>query len=125
MADARFGPGTSGTFDGLEHTDPELVQPITNHVEHLFEELMGSLPAEDQAIRQLGEIHWWMAHVMPDARGSAARTELRIRAIAGAMGMELPPFEHGVIPDLEAFMTDRETYAEDYANLFEHDRQSF
>lgn len=109
----------------IEHTDPELVQPITNHVEHLFEELMGSLPAEDQAIRQLGGIHWWMAHAMPDARGSAAKTELCIRAMAGAMGMELPPFEHGVIPDLEAFMTDRETYADNYVNLFEHTRQSF
>lgn len=108
----------------MEHTKPELVQPITNHVEHLFEALVSSPPEEEQALRQLGEIHWWMAHAMPDSRGSAAKTELCIRAIAGAMGMELPPFEHGVIPDLEAFMTDRETYADNYANLFEHGRQS-
>lgn len=109
----------------MEHTEAELVQPITNHVEHLFEELIRSLPDEGQAIRQLGEIHWWMAHAMPDARGSAAKTELCIRAIAGAMGMELPPFEHGVIPDLEAFTSDRETYSANYSNLFEQRRQAF
>ena len=104
----------------MEHTHPDLIQPITNHVEQLFSGLLERRPAPEGVLTTLGEMHWWMAHAMPDIRGSAAKTELCVRAIAGAMGLELPPYRHGVIPDLEAFMTDRQTFSGNYAALLEH-----
>jgi hypothetical protein len=64
-------------------------------------------------------MHWWLAHAMPDLRGSAAKTELGMRAVAAAHGMDLPPFRRGVIPDLEAFVTQRNAFSEGYPALFE------
>ncbi|MCC4618061.1 hypothetical protein LL972_19035 [Xanthomonas campestris pv. asclepiadis] len=103
----------------IRHTPFELVQLIMNHVENLFADLVA--PGHDPAelMPALGNLHWWMAHAMPDLRGSAAKTELAIRALANAHGVELPPFARGNVPDLEAFVTDRESFSARYADLFE------
>lgn len=104
----------------MEHAHPDLIQPIMNHVEQQFSDLLERQPSLEETLATLGAIHWWMAHAMPDLRGSAAKTELCVRATAGAMGIELPPFQRGVIPDLEAFTTDHHTFSAGYAALFEH-----
>ncbi|MFS8428029.1 hypothetical protein EIQ28_07350 [Xanthomonas campestris pv. plantaginis] len=103
----------------IQHTPFELVQPIMNHVENLFGELIARRHDPAELMPALGNLHWWMAHAMPDRRGSAAKTELAIRALANAHGVELPPFAQGNVPDLEAFVTDRESFNARYANLFE------
>jgi len=56
---------------------------------------------------------------MPDKRGSAAKTELCVRALANAHGVELPPFGRGVIPDLEAFVRSRTEFVASYAAMFD------
>ncbi|PPV07585.1 putative type III effector protein XopAH [Xanthomonas bromi] len=103
----------------IQHTSCELVQPIMNHVEHLFGDLVARPHDPAELMPALGNLHWWMAHAMPDPRGSAAKTELAIRALANAHGVELPPFARGNVPDLEAFVTDRESFSARYADLFE------
>lgn len=103
----------------IEHTNSHLIQPIMNHVEDLVEPLLKSQMDESTLVSSLGEVHWWMAHAMPDERGSAAKTEIAVRALAGAHGVELPPFRRGVVPDLEAFMTDRESFRDNYSSMFE------
>ncbi|PPU20588.1 XopAH/AvrB family type III secretion system effector [Xanthomonas arboricola] len=103
----------------IAHTPFELVQPIMNHVENLFGDLVARAHDRAELMPALGNLHWWMAHAMPDLRGSAAKTELAIRALANAHGVELPPFARGNVPDLEAFLTDRESFSTHYADLFE------
>lgn len=56
---------------------------------------------------------------MPDERGSAAKSELTVRALARTVGLTLPPFKQGVLPDLEAFVTSQEGYRNHYGRLFE------
>ncbi|QJD69545.1 hypothetical protein HG421_18820 [Xanthomonas campestris pv. badrii] len=107
----------------IHHTSFELVQPIMNHVENLFGDLVARAHAPAELMPALGNLHWWMAHAMPDMRGSAAKTELAIRALANAHGVELPPFARGNVPDLEAFLTDRESFSAHYADLFERSDQ--
>lgn len=101
------------------HAPFEWAQPIMNHVETLFADLVAKQHEPAELMPALGNIHWWMAHAMPDRRGSAAKTELAIRSIANAHGVELPPFARGVAADLEAFVADRESFSAGYAKLFE------
>ncbi|MFC0153650.1 XopAH/AvrB family type III secretion system effector [Xanthomonas dyei] len=114
------GPVEAAAFPFcIQHTPFELVQPIMNHVENLFGDLVARRHDPAELMPALGNLHWWMAHAMPDRRGSAAKTELAIRALANAHGVELPPFARGNVPDLEAFVTDRESFSARYADLFE------
>jgi len=94
-----------------------------NHVEGLFQEIVRQPHSRGQLLAALGNVHWWMAHAMPDKRGSAAKTELCVRALANAHGVELPPFGRGVIPDLEAFVSPRSEFVASYAAMF--DKASF
>ncbi|MEQ7779979.1 XopAH/AvrB family type III secretion system effector, partial [Xanthomonas sp. WHRI 8356] len=108
----------------IEHTPFGMVQPIMNHVETLFSNLIAQRHDPASLMPTLGSLHWWMAHAMPDSRGSAAKTELAVRALAHAHGIELPPFAHGIAADLEAFVTDRESFSSRYADFFELPEQA-
>lgn len=104
----------------IEHVNVNDVQPIMNHVESCFENVLRRPRVSVEALmRDLGEIHWWLAHAMPDGRGSAAKIELAMRALACGHGIDLPPFKPGIVPDLEAFIADRQTFSNGYAKLFE------
>jgi avirulence protein len=103
----------------IHHTAPQYIQAIVNHVETLVEDLLGRQRSSVEVVQSLADIHWLMAHAMPDSRGGAAKTELCVRALANAHGVELPPFKHGVIPDLEAFLSDQATFRARYASMFD------
>ncbi|KPW29860.1 hypothetical protein ALO59_02558 [Pseudomonas amygdali pv. mellea] len=60
-----------------------------------------------------------MAHAMPDQRGSAAKTELCVRSIAQARGMDLPPMMLGIVPDLEALTMPLKDFVKSYEGFFE------
>jgi hypothetical protein len=68
----------------------------------------------------LGEIHYLLAHAMLDHRGSAAKSELMVRSLAASVGLELPPFKKGFVPDLEAFLSSSDDFAKNYSSAFEH-----
>jgi avirulence protein len=68
---------------------------------------------------KLAEIHWMLAHAVPDGSPPAATSETVLRAIARATGTELPPFRKGVMADLEAFVTPLDQFKKNYASLFE------
>lgn len=102
----------------IQHTDPSNIQPIVNHVESMFGDLVRTPRPPAQLLEALADIHWWMSHAMPDARGSAAKTEMAVRAIAAAHGIELPPFKRGIVPDMEAFAMDRASFRAAYEQMF-------
>lgn len=121
LSEAR-GSGLRNTLSlphSIEHTHFAAIPSIVNHVEHLYGSLMERPRTREELLPRLGELHWWMAHAMPDGRGSAAKTEMGMRAIALAHGIALPPFRRGIVPDLEAFMQDMETFSQGYADMLE------
>lgn len=103
----------------MNHTPTQNIDTIVEHLETLFTHVTNGRNTPQEALKGLAEMHWWAAHAMPDERGSAAKAEFCIRSMANAMGMELPPFKRGIIPDLEAFMTPRADFVRNYASMFD------
>ncbi|WP_218555441.1 XopAH/AvrB family type III secretion system effector [Xanthomonas euvesicatoria] len=103
----------------IEHTPSEEVPKILHHVNGLFNHYLRQKSSPEEELKLLGDIHWWLAHAMPDERGSAAKSELCVRAIAQAKGMELPPMRNGLVPDIEAMTHVREKFIENYPTMFE------
>ncbi len=75
---------------------------------------------KDQKLAGLARMHWLLAQAMPDHRGSAAKAEMAVRATAHALNMELPPFKHGVQPDIESFLRTEADFVAQYPRLLDH-----
>jgi avirulence protein len=103
----------------MTHTESQHLPALMARTEELFKELSRPDLEPEQRMRGLAEMHWLLAHAMPDYRGSAAKSELAVRSMAHAMGMELRPFKQGIVPDLEAFLTPQAEFIEKYPALFE------
>ena len=102
----------------IKHTSVANARLIMDHAESLFSRALDPSASHSEALATLGELHWWLAHAMPDVRGSAAKAELCVRSLAQARGMDLPPFKQGVVPDLEAMTRSREDFVGGYAKSF-------
>ncbi|POD78434.1 type III effector [Pseudomonas syringae group genomosp. 3] len=104
----------------IRHTYSADVPKILSHVEKLYEHALDPTISDSKSLKILAEVHWWVANAMPDHRGSAAKTEFSVRAMAMARGMELPPMKNGIVPDLEAMTMPREEFVMRYSNFFDH-----
>ncbi|MCS4509737.1 XopAH/AvrB family type III secretion system effector [Xylophilus ampelinus] len=101
----------------IAHTEAVDVPRIMKHAESLYSRALDPDIDDGQALAAMGELHWWLAHAMPDVRGSAAKAELSVRSIAQARGMDLPPFQRGIVPDLEAMTTARSDFVKNYSQM--------
>lgn len=115
--------GENSSDDGpppfrIEHTSVGNSRHIMDHAESLFSRALDPSASKPEALKTLGELHWWLSHAMPDVRGSAAKAELCVRSLAQARGMDLPPFKPGVVPDLEAMTRSRADFVGTYAGSF-------
>lgn len=119
--------GLEEPWDALDNEPPQFrfehmaspdARRIMDHAETLFSSALDPSISPSQALATLGELHWWVAHAMPDFRGSAAKAELCVRALAQARGMDLPPFARGMVPDMEAMTRPREDFVGSYAKAF-------
>ncbi|WP_284427998.1 XopAH/AvrB family type III secretion system effector, partial [Acidovorax sp. SUPP1855] len=99
------------------HTQAADVPRIMEHAESLYSLALDPDIEDGQALQVMGELHWWLAHAMPDVRGSAAKAELSVRSIAQARGMDLLPFPQGFVPDLEAMTTTRFDFVNQYLDV--------
>ena len=109
----------ASVFGVVGHTDADQLPPLKSRIEKLFRQVLAPNTTDpEQRLDLLAEMHWLLAHAMPDHRGSAAKSELAIRALAMAMDMELPPFRHNIAPDLEAFVTTCEEFKLNYASEY-------
>ncbi|MEB6536495.1 hypothetical protein MXM51_18390 [Pantoea stewartii] len=108
-----------GEPNQMFHTSAEHVPLIMQHVEDLYRKAIDAREPDSKALNTLAEMHWWMAHAMPDKRGSAAKTELCVRSIAQARGMDLGPMKHGIVPDLEAMTMQLKDFMRKYESFFE------
>ncbi|POP72872.1 XopAH/AvrB family type III secretion system effector [Pseudomonas syringae] len=114
------GLGDLGEPNLMSHTNSEFVPQIMSHVENLHQSATDASVSDSHALKTLAEMHWWMAHAMPDKRGSAAKTELCVRSIAQARGMDLPPMRLGIVPDLEALTMPLKDFVKSYEGFFEN-----
>ncbi|MBW8829086.1 MAG: hypothetical protein JF606_06595 [Burkholderiales bacterium] len=103
----------------IQHSGEEHIGNILAHLESIFADVMRNPGGRDQLLGALADMHWWSVHAMPDNRGSAAKAEMAVRALAVARGLELPPFKRGMVPDIEAFLTDRQAFRAGYAEMFD------
>ena len=104
----------------MSHTEPQHIQSLMNHAQRIFESMLNDAPSLDASakIERLGELHWTLTQACPDQRGSAAKAEMSVRALACAIGMEMRPFKAGIAPDLEAFVTPLAAFKSGYADMF-------
>jgi avirulence protein len=103
----------------IMHTAAANIPRIMAHAESLFSHALDPAIGNNEALTTMGELHWWLAHAMPDERGSAAKAEFCVRSMAQARGMDLPPFRHGIVPDLEAMTTPRAEFVHKYPHLLD------
>ncbi len=104
----------------IRHTFSTDVAAIKQHVASLFTQAIDPSLSKEQVMKHLANIHWWMANAMPDHRGSAAKTELCVRALAQARGLDLPPMKQGILADLEAMTTRRKDFVKNYQHFLDH-----
>lgn len=103
----------------ISHTSSLNIEDIMNHVENLYNKAIDPHLSESGFMKKLAAIHWWTANAMPDKRGSAAKAELCVRAIAQARGMDLPPVRNGILADIEAMTTTRKEFVSRYSDFFD------
>ena len=100
------------------HTDCSVRRQLFPELNYLFKSATDPGQPQDMRLHYMAELHWLLAHAMLDRRGSAAKSEMLVRAVGYAVGIELPPFAPGIVPDLEAFLTPRTQFVARYPELF-------
>ena len=107
------------------HGPASNVPRILEHAQTLAAEYMAIGPRKPaKRMEKLGELHWVLAQAMPNRRGSAACSELVVRALALASNNELPPFKRGFVPDLEAIASPCRLFKAGYSDSFERHRDA-
>lgn len=103
----------------ITHTSAEYIKTIRDHLESLYLQAIDPSLEKHEAFELIARLHWWAASAAPDKRGSAAKAEFAARSIASAHGIEMPPFRHGIVPDIEAMLRSESQFVADYPNFFE------
>ena len=111
-------PANKYVTPGLKHMEDayNTLQPLFNKVQK-----GGSLnPNElEFAHKQISEIYYLMANVMPWARGSNGISDVTMRSMYKALNIEMPAMKHGVSLDLEAFDQSLSSYQANWKSFFE------
>lgn len=92
------------TAGEMLHTNEAHLPALMDHAQQVFEAALTPDQSPESRLLKLAELHYVLAQTMPDLRGSAAKSQMTIRAMAHALSMQLPPFKEGLVPDLESFL---------------------
>lgn len=103
----------------IHHTAGFQINEIMNHIESSFQEAMSGELSPSESMDKIAEMHWWVTNSCPDFRGSAAKAEYCARAMSEALGIEMPPFKDGILPDLEAMAMSKDDFVKAYSSLLE------
>lgn len=111
-------PANKYVTPGLKHMEDayNTLQPLFNKVQK-----GGSLTPNELefAHKQISEIYYLMANVMPWARGSNGISDVTMRSMYKALNIEMPAMKHGVSLDLEAFDQSLSSYQANWKSFFE------
>jgi Avirulence protein len=100
----------------INHTPASSLPKIMEQVQRLMTRALGA-STEQEAMRDLAEMHWWLAQGTPNLRGSAAVSDAFVRTVATARGIELPAWN--TVPDMEALTLGREAFVRQYPTMFD------
>lgn len=74
----------------------------------------------EETLKNIGRIAWYLAHAMPLERGSASTLEMFVTTLMVKNGFELNSYQNNVTLDLEAmFEPDKERYANNFMTWFQ------
>lgn len=100
------------------HTSPANGQRLLDLADDLYRRALDpSLPL-DETVDAAARVNWLLAQATPYYRGSASAQNAVVRSIFDARGIEAPIFRPGISPDLEAFVTDFDTFAQNFPDFF-------
>lgn len=68
----------------------------------------------------ISQMHWWLSHLMPYRRGSAAISDMFVRSLFESRGIVPGPWKPGVLPDVAALVMPLDQYVDQYQSLFCH-----
>ena len=101
------------------HTEVQNIKKDLKHVTTLFEKVRKSELSKKNLLKEMAKIHWWMSHLMPYKRGSAAITEMLIKAMFLTKSYRIA-WKPKTAPDLEALCTTKmDDFIKNYPNLIE------
>lgn len=100
----------------IVHTAAVLIPEVMLHAGRLYEQAFMS-PSEAEFRDMAAKVYWWLAHAMPDKRGSAAKAEICFRAMHAARGLSCPLWRPGVSADIEAMLRTEEQWLAEYPQL--------
>jgi len=104
------------------HTTKSNAKLALKEIEVLFTEMIAKNYGIDlkNFMKDLGRIHWWLAHCMPWERGSAAISDTLVKSIMMAKGYQPTKWIPGIIPDCEALVTANvEEFVKKYTSFYE------
>src|SRR5690606_23915624 len=87
------------------HTPPENIAPVLLRAETQFRRAMSARRGDHEVLEAVAHLHYYTAHAMPFERGTAAITDMAVRAILDARGIENGMWREGLLPDVEALVT--------------------
>jgi len=105
----------------LRHTPHKTLQPLLEHISHLWRRAIcfDCNEHNQQALLALiAEIHYWMSHASAYERGSAAISEWITKALFMLHGFSMPETKPMVLLDLKAFVMTLEDYVRAFPSFF-------
>jgi hypothetical protein len=111
-------PLTSVTPGRWFHTSPRDFARIQPKLDEAFERAL-TAKSKGEVIDAVAELHWWGAHMMPYARGSAGGMDAIAKALLNHRGVSTGVWKNGVAVDLEAFHMSKGEFVAAYRKLFE------
>jgi hypothetical protein len=104
----------------IVHANVKLVAPILDKVVNIAKNLNDSTKTNEERIKLIAEIHWWLANAMPWERGSAAISHMFAIALMSNYGIAVNQRSKGVIIDLEAFLKNKNEFINNYLSFYQN-----
>ncbi len=105
------------------HMDERNIAQAMSYCQSLFEKIVshaGSLSMSEVSLK-ISEFHWWLYHVTPHYRGSAAITEMLIKTLFRLYGHNSPGWKKDVVPFAQAMVLPLSEFQENYRLMYDRD----
>jgi hypothetical protein len=103
----------------MRHTSPDKIDLIVGECRPMYARALDPKTPVKETVELVGELHWWLAQAMPYERGSAAIVDMLTKSIFLRRGIQVTPYQRGVVPDLDAFAEPNpKAFAKRYGTLF-------
>lgn len=106
-------------YGSMVHTNVKKIDKIMNFVETKLYPEASDEKDEQELIKKLGRIFWWICQAKPWRLGDPSIAEMLIRTIWASKGFPPPAWKEGIVPWVEVSNEpDVERFAENFHTLF-------